>query len=62
MFGIGETENQWRIQDFRKGAGIKRHRREDGVWEGGISLPTGVGSGEGQGLCFLPRKFLDFLS
>jgi len=41
---------------FERGAGIKRHRREDGVWEGGISLPTGVGSGEGAGAMLPPKK------
>ena len=33
---------------------------EGGMWGGGVPSPLRVGSGEG--LCPLPRKFLDFLS
>ena len=40
---------QWRIQDFRKGAGIKRHRRDD---RGALGADGAV----------WVWKFLDFLS
>jgi len=50
------------------GAEVERQRREcrgaagaeeGGVWEGGVPLPNGKGSGEGQ--CPLSRNFFNFL-